>query len=386
MGMVGGGEGSFIGAIHRMAAALDGEIELVAGCFSTNSERNKLTGASLNLSPERTYTNYESMMEVEVSLPENERIQFVAIVTPNHLHFPIAKSALAKGFHVLCDKPVATDLNEALELKKQVENAVGLFGLTHTYAAYPMIREARSIIASGELGEVRRISVSYPQGWLSDASDTQASPQSIWRTDPEKCGESGCFGDIGTHAHHLIEYVTGIKMIEVCADLITYIDWRALDDDGAALFRMENGARGTLMASQICAGEGNDFQITVYCGRGSLSWHQESPNELIVKPNKQPMKTLKAGVNCSYLSTDARSYCRAPEDHPEGYIEAFANIYRDFARAIKKEITKKDFPSFASIEEGVRGMAFVRAVLHSSHNNSVWTTLKFDDAEFGGNK
>ncbi|TQV66736.1 Gfo/Idh/MocA family oxidoreductase [Exilibacterium tricleocarpae] len=372
--MVGGGEGSFIGAIHRMAAALDGEIELVAGCFSSDPERGRRAGAQLGLAASRTYPHYETMLETEAGLAADQRMQFVAIVTPNHLHFPIAEAALRRGFHVLCDKPAALNLEETLALKQQVDSAGGLFGLTHTYAAYPLVRQARAMVTAGELGGVRRVTVSYPQGWLADAGDTCASPQAQWRTDPQKSGESGCFGDIGTHAHHLAEHITGVDITELCADLTTYVDGRVLDDDGAVLFRMANGARGTLTASQICAGEGNDLQISVYCDLGSLAWRQETPNALVLKRRGQPAQVLKAGVNCDYLHRDARAYCRTPAGHPEGYIEAFANIYRDFARAIKHGSTAI-YPSFASIDEGVRGMLFVRAVLESSRNHSTWVRL-----------
>lgn len=374
MGMVGGGEGSFIGAIHCMAAALDGEIELVAGCFSHDPERSLRAGQNLHISADRTYADYQTMMRVEAERPLDERMQFVAIVTPNHLHFPVAELALKHGFHVLCEKPAATDLETTLALKKCVDESRSLFGLTHTYAAYPMVRQARAMIRAGEMGEVRRISVAYPQGWLAGAEDGQASPQAQWRTDPAKSGESGCFGDIGTHAHHLVEMITGLSMHQVCADLRSCVDGRDLDDDGALLFRMQNGARGVLSASQVCTGEGNNLQISISCDEGTLAWQQETPNELIVKRNAQPASTYKAGVNCNYLSDDARRYCRTPEGHPEGYIEAFANIYRDFASDIKQQ-TALESPSYASIDEGLRGMLFIRAALQSSRNNSAWVTL-----------
>lgn len=383
MGMVGGGEGSFIGAIHRMAAALDSEIELVAGCFSSNPERGRLSGERLGVAADRLYCSYQEMMLKEAERPPEERMEFVAIVTPNHLHLPVASAALNGGFHVLSDKPAAGSLEETISLKEIVKASGLLYGLTHTYAAYPLVRQAREMVGQGALGAVRRVTVAYPQGWLASAEDTSGSKQAAWRTDPSKSGESGCFADIGTHAHQLVEYVTDLKITEVCADLVTVVAGRELDDDGAALFKLDNAARGTLTASQICAGEGNNMNISVYCEHGSLFWEQENPNTLQVKRRGKPAELYKTGDGCEYLAPEVRAYCRTPEGHPEGYIEAFANIYRDFAREVR-EFKQRDsgiageqeFRRCSAMEQGVRGMAFVRGVIESSRNNSSWVSLK----------
>ena len=380
MGMVGGGKGSFIGAIHRMAAALDGDIALVAGCFSSNPERSTSSARMLGLPELRNYANYQQMVIQEAQLPIDERMQFVAIVTPNHLHFPIATAALQAGFHVLSDKPATASLEQAIQLRETVQASGKLYGLTHTYAAYPLIRQARAMILSGEIGTVRRVAVAYPQGWLAHADDTTANKQALWRTNAATSGESGCFADIGTHAHHLAEYVTGLTITDICADLATVVDGRELDDDGAALFRMENGARGSLIASQICAGEGNGLHISVYGENASLCWQQQQPNSLQVKRRGCPVQLYAAGADCDYLEPEVRASCRTPRDHPEGYIEAFANIYRDFAAGVRQRDTAEDqelaLMPWASIEQGVRGMAFVRAAIESSHNNACWVSLQ----------
>lgn len=376
MGMVGGGDGAFIGAIHRMAAALDGEIELVAGCFSSDPERGRRSGERLGLAPERVYGSYPEMMRAEAMLPPAERMEFVAVVTPNHLHLPVAGAALEAGFHVLCDKPAARTLEEAMALREAVRESGLLYGLTHTYAAYPLVRQAREMIRRGELGAVRRVSVAYPQGWLAFADDASASQQAAWRTDPAKSGESGCFGDIGTHAHNLVENVTGLHVTEVCADLASVVDGRALDDDGAALFRLENSARGTLTASQVCTGEGNNLNISVYCEQGALFWQQEEPNTLQVKRRSRPQEIYRAGNNCDYLAPEVRALCRTPEGHPEGYIEAFANIYRDFSRRVKETRAGQPSAGDSDIDAGVRGMAFVHGAIESSKNRSRWFSLR----------
>ncbi|WP_253868546.1 Gfo/Idh/MocA family protein [Microbulbifer sp. THAF38] len=378
MGMVGGGEGAFIGAIHRMAASLDGEIELVAGCFSSNPERSRSSGEKLGLNPERVYQSYEQMFLEESQRSIDERIEFVSVVTPNDLHLPVAIAALRAGFHVLSDKPAASTLEETLALKNEVVRSGHLYGLTHTYAAYPLATQARAILARGELGQVRRVTVAYPQGWLALAGDSSGSKQASWRTDPTRSGESGCFADIGTHAHHLVEFFTGQRISEVCADLQSVVDQRALDDDGAALFKLDQGARGTLTASQVCGGEGNNLNISVYCEYGSLFWEQESPNQLQLKRRGEPVALLKAGADCEYLDDEVRALCRTPQGHPEGYIEAFANIYRDFAaqvRCRRQELPIKESSVVGDIDAGVRAMAFVRGALESSRANSSWVAL-----------
>lgn len=373
MGMVGGGEGSFIASIHRMAARLDHRIELVAGCFSRQHQKSIQLGQQLGLNGARCYASYQQMFEAEAALPADERIEFVSIVTPNHMHFPIAKSALLAGFHVLSDKPATTSLEQAIELQQLVHQQQLQYGLTHTYAAYPLVRQAKQMIAQGQIGNIRRISVSYPQGWLADAVDTEASAQASWRTDPERSGESGCFADIGTHAFHLLEYISGLQVTEIAAELVTQVEGRMLDDDGAAMLRLSHGAKATLTASQVCTGLGNNLQICVYGDKASLSWQQEQPNQLWVQRRGEPQQLWTAGADCDYLDADAKALCRTPAGHPEGYIEAFANLYRYFARLIRDKVPQDDG---LSIDAAVRGMAFIRAALLSSQNNAGWVSLE----------
>lgn len=378
MGMVGGGEGAFIGAIHRMAAALDGEIELVAGCFSSDPERGRTSGEKLGLKPERVYQSYQQMFLEESKRSSSDRVEFIAVVTPNDLHLPVSIAALRAGFHVLSDKPAAGTLEETHELQKEVARSGQIYGLSHTYAAYPLVMQARETLRRGELGQIRRVTVAYPQGWLALADDSSSSKQASWRTDPARSGESGCFADIGTHAHYLVEFFTGQRISEVCADLQSVVDGRALDDDGAALFKLAEGGRGTLTASQVCAGEGNNLNISVYGERGSLFWEQESPNQLQIKRRGCPVAILRAGADCEYLDEKVRARCRTPQGHPEGYIEAFANIYRDFAQMVRSR--RKGLPaecdnSVGDIDAGVRAMAFVRGALESSSNQSSWVSL-----------
>ncbi len=367
MGMVGGGEGAFIGEVHRWAARLDGEIELVCGAFSRDAENTTRTGAALGLNGSRCYADFAEMMRAEAALPADERMEFVSIVTPNHVHFPVAKAALEAGFHVLSDKPATLDVAEAKALRTIVAANPNLaYGLTHTYLGYPLVGEARGIIESGGIGKVRKVFVEYIQGWLATELDNK---QADWRTDPAKSGGSGCMGDIGTHAHNLAEYITGKQMTHVAADLTTFVDGRRLDDDGSALFRMEEGVKGTLSASQICVGKENTLSIRVYGETGGLEWAQEEPNTLVRTYADRPSETLRAGQG--YLSAGVQSGYRTPPGHPEGYIEAFANVYRDFARALRGETS-----ATTGIDGAVRGMAFVEALLVSSENNSEWTEIK----------
>lgn len=366
MGMVGGGQGAFIGDVHRLAARLDGQIDLVCGAFSRDPENCKTTGEALGLDPSRCYADYETMMRAEAALPETQRMDFVAIVTPNHVHFPVAKAALEAGFHVLSDKPATLNLGEARALAKIVmANDTLAYGLTHTYLGYPLVSAARQIVAEGGIGKVRKVFVEYIQGWLADEVDNK---QADWRTDPARSGISGCMGDIGTHAHNLAEFVTGKVMTHVAADLSIFVEGRRLDDDGSALFRMEDGVKGVLSASQICVGKENSLSIRVYGETGGLEWNQEEPNTLIRTYTDRPTEILRAAQG--YLPETVASGFRTPPGHPEGYIEAFANIYLEFAHALQTQGGVK-----AGLGAALRGMAFVEALVDSSNNQSAWTEI-----------
>ena len=376
--MIGGGRGAFIGAVHRMAAALDGQIELVCGAFSADPDRSRLSGDDLFLPPERCYGSYEEMIRTEASLPESVRMDLVSIVTPNHMHFAPAMMALDHGFHVVCDKPVSLNLGEARILKEKVNSTGLLFALTHTYTGYPMVKQARQMIAHGELGEIRRVVVEYPQGWLSTALEATDQKQASWRTDPNRAGAAGAMGDIGTHAENLAEYVTGLKIESVCADLHTHVAGRKLDDDGSVLLRMNNGARGVLYASQISAGEENNLRIRIYGEKGSLDWSQMEPNSLTIRWLDQPMQIIRTGVGALYPA--AQAHTRIPAGHPEGYIEAFANIYRNVACCIQAGISNEKpdplYLDFPTIEDGVRGMQFIDAVVKSGTQDDVkWVKI-----------
>ena len=373
MGMVGGGEGAFIGAVHRLAAALDGDIELVCGAFSSDPDRSRRSGAALHLAPDRVYSDYASMMAAEASLPVDVRMQFVAIVTPNHLHYPVAIAALRSGFHVLSDKPATRDLAEALQLRDVVAQTGLLYGLTHTYTGYPLVKEARTRVAAGELGTVRKIVVEYPQGWLAAPAD-QANKQAQWRLDPARAGVSSCMGDIGVHAANLAEYVSGLEITEVCAELTAFVEGRQLDDDGSVLMRFAGGARGVLMASQISIGEENGLRIRVYGDSGSLEWSQCEPNSLWLKWPDRPAQLLRSGSD--YLGELASLNSRTPPGHPEGYIEAFANIYMAFIGQIRAAQAGKapdaraaDCPGIAA---AVRGMTFIELVVAASDSDQKW--------------
>tara|TARA_R110002096_G_scaffold309403_4_gene504107 strand:- start:155610 stop:156785 length:1176 start_codon:yes stop_codon:yes gene_type:complete len=377
MGMVGGGPGAFIGEVHRMAARLDNQIELVCGAFSSDPVKSRQAGEELFLDPARVYDNFEQMIEKEAVLSENDRMDFVAIVTPNYLHYPPAVAALKAGFHVMSDKPATLDLAEAKALEKLVEETGLLYGLTHTYLGYPMVKQARAMVRDGKLGEIRKILVEYPQGWLSQFEENPGeNKQAEWRTDPARSGISGSMGDIGTHAHNLAEYISGSLMSDVCADLNIYVEGRKLDDDGSVLFKMDNGASGTLTASQICAGEENALKIKIYGEKGGLEWHQMEPYTLLHKPHGAAMQTYTAGVDKSNLSAEASSACRLPAGHPEGYLEAFANLYTGFAEAIRAYDGPYRGHGLIGIKEGVRGMAFVEALVKSTNSNDKWTKIE----------
>ncbi len=376
--MVGGGKDAFIGAIHRYAALMDGLIEVSSGALSINPEVAKASGEMLFLPPERTYLNYEEMMDKESKVPADKRIDFVTIVTPNFAHFAPAMLALDKGFHVVIEKPIAFTIDEARQLKKKVEETGLILCLTHTYSGYPMVKQARQMIKNNALGKIRKVWVEYPQGWLSKLTEREGNAQAAWRTDPKKSGKSGCMGDIGTHAAHLAEYITGLKITKLCADLNIFVEGRLLDDDGNVLLKFDNGAAGVLMASQVAAGEENNLKIRVYGEKGGLEWRQQEPNSLILRWLDQPMQILRAGVAYKEpLSSFATHNFRTPGGHPEGYLEAFGNIYHNFAQTLSARIDGKrasaeslDFPG---VEDGIRGMAFIDNVVASSKSSEKWT-------------
>ena len=338
--MIGGGRGAFIGGVHRMAAALDGQLELVCGAFSSDAAKSRVSGEDLFLPERRCYGSYQEMITTESELPASERMDLVSIVTPNHLHFAPAMLALGHGFHVICDKPLCLNMEEAVQLREKVKSTGLIFALTHTYTGYPMVRQARQMIRQGELGTIRRVVVEYPQGWLSTFLEAADQKQASWRTDPEKAGAAGAMGDIGTHAENLAEYVTGLKIAEVCADLHTHVAGRMLDDDGSVLLRMDNGARGVLYASQISAGEENNLRIRVYGEKGSIDWSQMEPNTLTARWLDKPPQLYRTGGEGLYR--EAYVHTRVPAGHPEGYIEAFANIYRNVAMAIHARLNGEE--------------------------------------------
>ncbi|MBK9464691.1 MAG: Gfo/Idh/MocA family oxidoreductase [Chitinophagaceae bacterium] len=368
MGMIGGGPGSFIGAIHRIAANMDGEIELVCGAFSSDAEKSKQTGASLYLPPERVYGSYKEMIRRETELPANERMDFVSIVTPNHFHFEPAKLALENGFHVVLDKPMTFNLSEAKELQSIVAKSGKYFCLTHTYTGYPLLKEARQQVLSGKFGDIRKIYVEYPQGWLSTLLESSDNKQADWRTDPTKSGASGAIGDIGTHAFNMAEYVTGLQVTKLCADLNIVVEGRKLDDDGSVLLKFNNGASGILFVTQVAPGEDNNIRLRVFGDKGGLDWSHSDANTLYIKWPDKPTEIWRAGE--SYLGAYAKHNSRTPAGHPEGYLEAFANHYRNFALSVKAQMTgekpKEEWLDFPGIEDGVRGMAFIETVVNSS--------------------
>ena len=377
MGMVGGGRGAFIGAVHRMAAAIDGEIELVCGAFSSTPKKSKLSGADLYLPKDRVYGSYEEMIKKESELPLGERMDFISIVTPNHMHFGPAKMALENGFHVVCDKPLAFNMKEAKALQKLVEKTGLIFALTHNYTGYPMVKQAKSMIAKNKIGKIRKVVVEYPQGWLSTFVEGTDSKQAAWRTDPKRSGIAGAMGDIGTHAENLAEYVTGLKIKKMCADLSILVDGRQLDDDGNVLLEFDNGAKGILSASQIAAGEENNLRIRIYGEKAGLDWRQMEPNTLIVRWLNKSTEIMRTGVG--NLSAEAQAHTRLPGGHPEGYLEAFANIYRNFAKCVQARLQNKKpnkvYTDFPTVTDGVRGMQFIEKVVASSKSKTKWTKM-----------
>jgi predicted dehydrogenase len=371
-GMVGGGQNAFIGAVHRMAANLDGQIELVAGTFSSDAKNSKTTGDQLFLNPRRVYASYAEMARAEAKLPADERINFVAIVTPNFLHAPVAMTFLEAGFHVVCDKPMTLTLKEAKALRNTVRKTEKVFALTHNYTGYPMVKEARELVRTGKLGKILKIVAEYPQGWLLDRIEADGQKQAAWRADPKKAGASCCVGDIGTHAENLGRYITGLKIDELCAEFTSFIPGRKLEDDANMLIRYKGGAKGVLHCSQISCGEENNLNIRVYGTKGSLAWQQEHPNELKFIPKGEPARILRRGNG--YVSGVAKKFTRLPFGHPEAFIEAFANIYLEAVAAIRANIAGKrgtfDFPT---VDDGVEGMAFIETCVKSAKSGGKWT-------------
>jgi predicted dehydrogenase len=377
MGMVGGGQDAFIGAIHRLAANMDGLIEITCGALSINPVTAIASGKALFLAESRTYLTYEEMFKAEAALPVNERMDFVTIVTPNFAHFAPAMMALDYGFNVVIEKPITFSLEEAKLLKQKVEETGLILCLTHTYSGYPMVKQAKAMVREGKLGKIRKVWVEYPQGWLSKLSEREGNTQAAWRTDPTKAGKSSVMGDIGTHAAHLAEYITGAKITDVCAELNTLVEGRAMDDDGAVMLKFDNGAKGVLMASQVAAGEENALRIRVYGEKGGIEWLQHDPNTLIIRWLDEPAQILRAGSNYSHLSSFATHNCRTPGGHPEGYLEAFANIYRNFALTLSCKLDgtepTAEMLDFPSVDDGLRGMAFIDNVVTSSQSDKKWT-------------
>jgi predicted dehydrogenase len=378
LGMIGGGEGAFIGAVHRIAASMDGRYELVCGAFSSNAEKSKASGIALGLNSSRVYGSYKEMFEKEKALPQNERMQVVSIVTPNHVHFEPSKMAMESGFDVVLDKPMTFSLAEAKALQEVVNKTGRLFCLTHTYTGYPMVKEARQIVAAGKLGKIKKVYVEYPQGWLSTFLESSDNKQAAWRTDPSKSGIAGAMGDIGTHAFNLAEYVSGLAVTKMCANISVMVEGRLLDDDGDVLLQFDNGATGILLATQVAAGEENNVKIRVYGEKGGLEWKQEDANTLLLKWLDKPTEILRAGNG--YLSSYAKHNTRTPPGHPEGYLEAFANLYRNFALCVEAKLKNATAPpewqDYPGVKEGVRGMAFIETVIASGKSKDKWTVLE----------
>ena len=371
--MSGGGRGAFIGAVHRIAAIMDGRAELVAGAFSSDPGRSRESGADLFLDPSRVYGSYLEMAAKEKAMPADRRLDFVIIVTPNHQHFPPAKAFLEAGFNVVCDKPVTLNLAEAKALRKIVAKTKKGFVLTHNYTGNAMVKQARAMVRAGELGDIRKVVVEYPQGWLFNRLEASGQKQAAWRTDPKRSGAAGCMGDIGTHAENLAHYITGLDIAELCADLSTFVPGRALDDDGNVLLRFKGGAKGILHASQISVGEENNLNIRVYGTKAGLEWHQEHPNELWVKFPDRPAQLWRRGNG--YVGDAAKRATRIPAGHPEGYLEAFGNLYAEAFRAISAEVQGQPLPKdldFPTIDDGVKGMAFIETLVKSAHAGARW--------------
>jgi predicted dehydrogenase len=377
MGLIGGGPGSFIGRVHRIAAELDGEAQLVCGAFSSSPERSREAGETYHLPASRVYASYAQMVEAEKALPADERMDFATIVTPNHVHYEPARLCLENGFHVVVDKPMCFSLDEARKLKDVVARTRRLLAVTYTYSGYPMVKQARALVASGRLGAIRKIYVEYPQGWLATDLEHSGQKQASWRTDPSKSGAGGAIGDIGTHAAHLAEYVSGLRIAQIDAELNTVVPGRRLDDDAAMLLRFDNGASGVLFATQIAAGEENNLRLRVYGDKGGIEWQQADANSLVLRLIDEPVQVLRTG--CGYLDPIAAAAARTPPGHPEGYLEAFANIYVAFYKAVREyeknpDLDVRDY-DFPNVDDGLHGMAFVDTVVRSARSDTKWTAF-----------
>jgi len=375
MAMIGGGMDAFIGAVHRLALNMDGQVELVAGALSVNPEMALASGRQLFLDEDRIYTDYKTMLEKEAAMPVDKRIDFVTIVTPNFVHFDPAMMALDMGFNVVIEKPITFSLEEAKRLKAKLEETGLSLLLCHTYNGYPMVKQARRMLQQGVLGKIRKVYVEYPQGWLSTFLEKTGQTQAAWRTDPKKSGKAGSMGDIGTHAFNLAEYVTGLKVTSLCSNVNIVVEGRMLDDDGAAFLKFDNGATGVLMATQIAAGEENNVKIRVYGEKGGLEWKHEDTNTLLVKWLDKPAEIFRAGTG--YLDSFASHNCRTPAGHPEGFLEAFANLYRNFVLTVRAKINgetpKPEWLDFPGVDEGIRGMAFIENIIESGKSDTKWT-------------
>jgi len=377
MGMVGGGKDAFIGAVHRRAALLDGKVELVAGALSSDPAKAAASARELMLPAERSYGTYAEMAEAELKMPPGERIDFVSIVTPNKMHFPVAKLFAASGIHIICDKPMTYALAEAKQLVDVVEQAGVVFALTHNYTGYPMVKQARHMVQNGELGDILKIVVEYPQGWLLAPIEQEGQKQASWRTDPNQSGVSNCMGDIGSHCHNLAHYITGLELTEICADLKSIFE-RPLDNDGNILLHFENGACGILYASQFSAGEENNLRIRVYGSKAALEWHQEEPNHLWFRTNEGPAQLYRRGNG--YLCEAARRATRLPAGHPEAFIEAFANIYMNATDTIRAKLESREPTAleldFPTVVDGARGLAFIESAVESGKSDQKWYLMK----------
>jgi len=378
MGLIGGGMGAFIGEVHRKASRMDGHIELVGGAFDIDPVKSKQMADVLGLDPSRCYGNYKELIAAENKLPDGERMDFVAVCTPNNWHFPIASELLKAGFHVMCEKPMTISVAEAKTLVKLVKKTGKVFGLMHNYTGYPMVKLAKDMVRSGKLGKIRKIVVQYPQGWLATALEKSGQMQASWRTDPKQSGGSGCGGDIGTHAENLAEYITGLKITHLCSELTTFVPGRKVDDDINCLVKFDNGAKGIQHASQVSVGEENNLAIWIYGEKGGLEWHQEHPNYLYVKMMGQPTQVWKRGND--YVGKESAAAARAtrlPSGHPEAFIEAMANIYLNFADTVRAHIEGKKVDAlvqdFPKVEDGLRGMLFLQTLLKSAGSSKKWT-------------